>query len=43
MTVYSYECSVTLGDGQQDTLVCTVDGTPREPCEFLVTLLRLKN
>ena len=30
--------AVTLGDGQQDTLVCTVDDTPREPCEFLVTL-----
>ena len=34
MTVYSYECSVTLGSSQQDTLVCTVDGVPRMPCEF---------
>ena len=34
MTVYSYFCAVFLGDGEQDTLVCSVDGDPREPCKF---------
>ena len=36
LTVYSYACGVIIGDGPQDTLVCDVDGVPREPCKFPV-------
>ena len=36
MTVYSYSCGVIIGDSPQDTLVCSVDGVPREPCKFPV-------
>ena len=38
LTIYSYECSVTLGDRQQDTLQCTIDGVSMEPCECSVAV-----
>ena len=34
MMICPYTCTVIPGDGQQDALVCTVDGVPFQPCEF---------
>ena len=34
MMICQYTCTVIPGDGQQDALVCTVDGVPFQPCEF---------
>ena len=39
MTIFQYTCTVTPGDGQQDALVCTVDGVPFQPCEFPLSKL----
>ena len=32
LTIYSYECSVTPGDGPLDTVLCSIDGGSMEPC-----------
>ena len=34
MMIFQYTCTVIPGDGQQDALVCTVDGVRFQPCEF---------
>ena len=33
LTVYSYECSVTLGDDPLDTVLCSIDDGAMEPCK----------
>ena len=38
MMGFSYSCEVTLSDGDLDTLVCTLDGVPREPCALTVLI-----
>ena len=42
MTFFSYSCNVTLGDGQQDILVCTLDNEPITPCEFVIIAILYK-
>ena len=39
--IVSYVCVVIPGDGDVDTLVCTVDGEPFEPCEFPIFVCKV--
>ena len=35
-TIYLYACGIIIGGSPNFTLVCDVDGVPREPCKFPV-------
>ena len=38
---FSYACELIPDDGDVDTLVCTVDGEPFEPCEFPIFVCKI--
>ena len=41
LAIFSYACVVIPGDGDEDTLVCTVDGVAFEPCEFPIFVCKV--